>query len=273
MANSDSEFGSLAELLPDLVREWLERSGSMPLTIFFNEYTAAFEDDSDDDTMEVAIGLIIEILNSHSRKWQILKLMATADTFGRFSGSIRPNQLVGLGLQLACQSPQPPNFMMESELTPTHLALDFPLSNICWVNITHLTLSYISTDECIDVLRRAPSLEYYEIFIYRPCQVSFRSPSFMPDSVRSNCQHVMILKISWEQSTFHLSKNGHTIFMVNTSPWQPCCPFLSDQVATSKFYTSHTSPMTRRVSTLYFKPYLHSNTSGYPSPMDLKSKL
>ena len=57
--SSDFEFEALAKFLPDLVREWLERSGSMPLTIFFND---AFEDNSgDDDTVEVAIGLIIGI--------------------------------------------------------------------------------------------------------------------------------------------------------------------------------------------------------------------
>jgi hypothetical protein len=181
---SDSEFETLPELLPNLVREWLERSGSMPLTIFFNEYTAAFEDDSDDDTVEVAIGLIIEILNLHSRRWKILKLtVTTTDTFRRFSGSIQPNQLVGLGLWFTHQSSQLAAFMMESELTPTHIALNFHLIrvNLRWDKITHLTAKYNSTiDECIDVLRRAPSLEYYEFSIYRPCGVSSRKSILHP---------------------------------------------------------------------------------------------
>lgn len=133
--------------------------------------------------MEVAIGLIIEILNLHSRRWQILKLtVTTIDTFRRFSGCrVQPNQLVGLGLRFTCQSSQPAAFMMESELTPTHLALNFPLSNIRWDNITHLTAKYNRTAEgCIDVLRRAPSLEYYEFSIYRPCEVSFRESILHP---------------------------------------------------------------------------------------------
>jgi hypothetical protein len=125
------------------------------------------ESGDDDDTVAVANGLIVEILNLHSRRWRILNLTTTAHTFRRFSGSIQPNQLVGLGLQLVYQSsdPLPPKFLMESEFTPTHLALDFPLTsvNVRWDNITHVAILFISAEESIDILRRASSLEYYNI--------------------------------------------------------------------------------------------------------------
>ncbi|KIM37633.1 hypothetical protein M413DRAFT_30820 [Hebeloma cylindrosporum] len=165
---------SLAKLLPDLVREWLKRSGNLPLTIFFHDYIRSEDDSVDsDDPVEVAIGSIIEIFNLHSRRW-------------RFSGSIQPNQLVGLGLQLAYHTTDPswqaPKFVMESEFAPTHLALDFPLTsiNVRWDNVTHVTLFKISTGQCINILRQAPCLEYYSVHISRPFGVSFRKPILHP---------------------------------------------------------------------------------------------
>ena len=68
---------SLAESLPDLVREWLERSGSLPLTIFFRHHPAYRDESSDDDenksevdrdTLEIAIGLVIKTLSFHSQR-------------------------------------------------------------------------------------------------------------------------------------------------------------------------------------------------------------
>jgi hypothetical protein len=162
---------SLAESLPDLVRDWLERSGSLPLTISFQHHprSVSYEDE---DTFEAALGLVIEILILHSRRWRILNLATTADMFRRFSGSILPNQLIGLGLQLIPKSfsHQPPDFMIESEFTPTHLMLGpFPLTsvNVRWDNISHLTLCTFNDPESVDVLRRALNLEYYNISMYQ----------------------------------------------------------------------------------------------------------
>ena len=180
---------SLAESLPDLVHEWLERSGSLPLTIFFSHYPAYGDESSDEDeseadreTLEVAIGLVIETLNSHSQRWQNLSLMTTREMFRRFSGSIPPNQVVGLGLRLCDASNlSPPNFIMESEFAPTHLMLgNFPLTsiNIRWDNITHITLRDTSAEAYINVLRRAPGLESYNISIYSRCKI--RKPIVHP---------------------------------------------------------------------------------------------
>jgi len=218
---------SLVESLPGLVSEWLKRSGSLPLTIFFRHYPAYGDESSDEDeseanrgTLDVTIRLVIETLNLHSQRWQNLDLATTRGIFKRFSSSIQPNQLVGLGLRLCdVYDFSPPSFMMESELSPTHLMLrDFPLTsvNIRWDNITHLTLWDSSTEECIDALRRAPGLEYYHISIHSGCEI--RKPIVHSDSVRSICQHPMILKTSSAESAFHLSKNGRRIYAVKTSP-------------------------------------------------------
>ena len=103
--------------------------------------------------------------------------MTTAEMFRRFSSSIQPNQVVGLGLRLCnVYDPlaSPPTFMMESKFSPTHLMLgNFPLKsiNIHWDDISHITLCDISTEACIDVLRRAPALEYFNISIQDRCEI------------------------------------------------------------------------------------------------------
>ena len=189
----------LVESLPGLLREWLDRSGVLPLNIFFvhcgwshrsyREHPSPEDDDysdsvgcgtSDNPTIgmvEIATRLAIETLNSHSGRWRNLHITASADIFERFSWYTQPNQLVGLGLRLINRSSQSPNFMIESEFTPTHLELNaFPLTsiNIRWDKTTHITLSNISTEECIDILRRTPRLEYCNISRYRTDKISSR---------------------------------------------------------------------------------------------------
>jgi len=192
---------SLAKSLPGLLREWLDRSRVLPLTISFLHFgwphrrdiwgEILSEDDiSDSDgpvvkvnnvnTLKVATRLAIKVLNSYSGRWQNLHITAVADIFEHFYRDVQPNQPVNLCLRVFNPSQQqpPPNFMMESKFTPTQLLLiAFPLTsvNICWDGITHLTLRDISiySQEGIDVLQRAPRLEYYDISILQQSEVVF----------------------------------------------------------------------------------------------------
>jgi len=59
----------LDELLPDLVCEWLERSGSLPLTIFFDGFKSMMDKTGDEDAVAVENELLVEILCLHSRRW------------------------------------------------------------------------------------------------------------------------------------------------------------------------------------------------------------
>ena len=140
------------------------------------------------NTFENATELAIKILDSHSGRWRNLHITAVANIFERFSAYTQPNQLVNiylkvfndLSLQVDPQPPQVPNFMMSSEFNPTQLMLiDFPLTsvNIFWGNITHLTLRNISAEEGIDILQRAPTLEYYDISLCQSSDTIFREPS------------------------------------------------------------------------------------------------
>jgi len=176
---STSHF--LAQSLPGLLREWLERSAVLPLTILFHDFRYSdqtnlddawtedeFSDDSTSDMSEFPTNQILEILNFDSDRWRNLHISAGPHIFGRFSCSIQPPQLVDLDLTLNLSLSQDPipKFLIGSELNPTHLKLTgFPLTsiNVHWDNITHATLCKTRIEECIDFLRRASSLEYCHI--------------------------------------------------------------------------------------------------------------
>ena len=86
-----------------------------------------------------------------------------ADFTQLFSGSEHCNHLVHLQLAFHRSSLPIQKFIMKSTPFPTHLQLrNFPLRSIDidWDNLTHASLCALSTNECLEVLRKAPKLEY-----------------------------------------------------------------------------------------------------------------
>ena len=164
---------SLAETLPDLLREWLSRSGMRPLTIFFRYSGCSEGSDSSDLSMlsykcagkalDSAADLVIEVINLHSGRWRNLHLDVGPDIPERFCGSIQPTQLLFLDLAMDGGSSPTLKFVMKSKPFPTQLALtNFPptMVDIGWDNITRAILWDLTADECLEVLQRAPVLEY-----------------------------------------------------------------------------------------------------------------
>ena len=83
---------SLAMSLPGLIKEWLDRSGVLPLTIFLvNDYPRQSE-------IKFAISQIIDVINLHSGQWQNLFLDVNANISERLSGWEHPTQLFCLEL-------------------------------------------------------------------------------------------------------------------------------------------------------------------------------
>jgi len=170
---------STAESLPGLLREWLGRSGAVPLTIYFFPYDDFLDLSGDDipdynsrwsDALDPTANLVINLLKMHSGRWRNLHLRASPAILERFSCSTELEQLVSLELANTIKEVTPSlKFMMESELNLTHLKLvHLPLIsiNVRWDNITHATISPITIDEGLDFLRRAPSLEYYCVYMH-----------------------------------------------------------------------------------------------------------
>jgi hypothetical protein len=158
-----STMRSLSRSLPGLVEEWLDRSGVLPLSIFFIDDFSGRRPE-----IEFAIRRIIDVINLHSGRWRNLFLDMGANVFKLFSGSKNPNQLVHLRLGIRDGTrhgrSRTQKFIMESKPFPTHLRLgDFPPRSIDigWDTLTHASLNSLSVNECLEVLRLAPSLVYY----------------------------------------------------------------------------------------------------------------
>ena len=228
---------SLAKSLPGLLCEWLDRSGVLPLNIFF-VYSEWF-DDPMINMMEIATGSAIKILNSYSGQWRNLHIITGEDIFERFVWYTQPNQLIGLHLRLIDQPSQPPNFMIKSEFTPTHVELAisaFPLTSIDirWDKTTHIALHDISPVECIEVLRRAPRLEYCSISMSTPGEVSFREPILHPGlrSLHLSASYYInefleeINLLSLEQWTQHMAGFDYlpVAAMLSLVKRSGCCP-------------------------------------------------
>ena len=155
-----STRNSLADAFPSLIEAWLGRSGVLPLTIFF------VIDDPARIEIEFATLRIIKVLNLHSDRWRnlFLNVGANAEIPKLFSGYEHPNQLVHLQLAINRRRSRSQKFIIKS--FPTHLQLrDFPPTSIdiCWDNLTHASVDSLSANECLEVLRLAPSLEYYHV--------------------------------------------------------------------------------------------------------------
>jgi len=187
----------LAKSLPGLLREWLGRSGTFPLAIFFQcfdieiDFLNSYEDQSDDendnenendndndndneftsddsmvDTLEVATASVIKVLISRCGQWRNLYLKVDADILECFSGRTRLMQLFALQVVLTGEKRPTQKFIMESK--PKHLGLtNLPLTliDIGRDNITHATLNRLTVDDCIEFLQRAPDLEHYRVHL------------------------------------------------------------------------------------------------------------
>ena len=159
---------TVAQLLPGLLREWLSRSGMLPLNILFRHFGWSereyhFSDKSTIPTLKLATDSVIEIINVHSGRWRNLYLDVPGDIPERLCGSMQPNQLFGLELVTDGERSPTQKFIMKSKPFPTRLTLiNFsPTSiDIGWDNITHATLRNLNTSDCLEALERAPALEY-----------------------------------------------------------------------------------------------------------------
>jgi len=154
---------------PGLIKEWLGRSGGLPLTISFLHDQ---DDSPNPEESDSALQGIIDVLALYSSRWQNLYLEVYPTTLERFSRSMHLGQL--LRLELVGFGPgrfSAQKVIMKSKPFPTYLKLeDVSLTSIDigWNNITEANLSYLTTNECAEVLRQAPALEHFHVekFLY-----------------------------------------------------------------------------------------------------------
>jgi len=152
--------------LPQLVTEWLGRSGVLPLTIQFSAARPREQNEGYDDIKSLAC-LIIDILNRHSECWQNLDLDLDVDSYTqKFNSSSEFSNLRSLSFNGAVSGLRMPAFL--TEIRPTHLTLSsfffsFTGLNVSWENITHIILQYTDTFTCVDVAEKAHRLQVFRL--------------------------------------------------------------------------------------------------------------
>jgi hypothetical protein len=150
-----------------LVPEWLDRSASLPLTIRLSDYRWHEEGNDEDPCDEV-----INVLNKHSARWHDMDFVLPAHLLERLSGLSQENILSRLVLRFF----NPPSsrfstFSMKSKPSPTDLTLlgvGLPYVDIVWSNLTVASISDISVDDCLELIRRAPLLETLRLELIYP---------------------------------------------------------------------------------------------------------
>jgi len=162
----------LVESLPGLLRKWLDRSGLLPLTIFFGHtgflkgFTSnLLANQIEMETLKDTTELVIELINHYWGRLENLYLDLEADLFECIAGSMEPNKITTLVLRVRNGS-RIPQFITQSKPSPKYLTLfSFPPTSIDigWDNVTHAALGRVNCKDIIKVLQRAPALEYCHI--------------------------------------------------------------------------------------------------------------
>ena len=168
--NTSSEImHTMAGSWPGLINEWLGRSGGLPLTIFFLHHPDVFPDPEE---FYSTLAPIIEVLALHSSRWRNLFLYVDPITLEHFS-SMHLNQVLRLELVVSDDGPgriPAHRLFIKFKPFPAYLRLERfspGLIDIGWKNITEARLGDLTTDNCAEVLRRAPALERFHVEEFR----------------------------------------------------------------------------------------------------------
>lgn len=147
-------FQNNEELL-QLVSEWLERSSTLPLTVYLTVMHLDYHPG------DAVFAQVINNLNNHSVRWHNVHFKLPARHLNRLCGSSQGSILRTLVLSCIMYpwgEPNPsklPTFTMKCKPSPTQLTLTrFNLASvdIFWNFITVASFDDISLDECIEFL-------------------------------------------------------------------------------------------------------------------------
>ncbi|KDR78756.1 hypothetical protein GALMADRAFT_137766 [Galerina marginata CBS 339.88] len=152
----------------ELAREWLNRSGQLPLTIHITAPATI------SPSLDSHFGPMIEFINQHSSRWKELHLTVPPRFVSRFCGdSGGAPVLHTLKLQYMLPNllssrdiPENPFSLKHGKPMPSNVSISKFCSrgvDIEWGYITHLSLGSINLTECISVLKLAPRLIHYAL--------------------------------------------------------------------------------------------------------------
>jgi len=147
------------------INDWLQFSGSLPLTLYIFEDPAAC-----DPRWKTCPPCppVVDALNQHSGRWHkvVFRIHLDRQYLSHFRGTDSPSNLYDLEIinqQGWDRYEGPPAyFSMISRPNPVRLTIDCLLLSaidVAWNNVTCLTLGHIQAEECVKALKLAPLLE------------------------------------------------------------------------------------------------------------------
>ncbi|KDR86092.1 hypothetical protein GALMADRAFT_150404 [Galerina marginata CBS 339.88] len=144
-----------------LVKQWLARSGHLPLSVYMGT-----DLDNDIPTATDQVGMfhhLFDIINEYSGRWFYLNLEVPGWMISHFVGNLGgATTLHTLKLQRDHYPQTDGQFkLMAAKPAPSNLELcDFRLKDIEieWGHITHVAAYSLNLEECIELMRRAPKL-------------------------------------------------------------------------------------------------------------------
>ncbi|KIM35314.1 hypothetical protein M413DRAFT_14612 [Hebeloma cylindrosporum] len=140
----------------DLVEEWLEWSGQLPLTI---RVTATSMNAS--ALQMIKMEMVIDIINNYAHRWQDLQLMVPLCLLQQIRSDSQGRSILR-NLSIACSERPVQQFSFDPQnarLSPTVIRIKHWLRfvDIEWDNVTHVEVNF-PLDECLEMLRRAPKI-------------------------------------------------------------------------------------------------------------------
>ncbi|PPQ93432.1 hypothetical protein CVT25_004508 [Psilocybe cyanescens] len=167
----------------DTFRQWISRTGQLPLSVqlrgvtpFFYESDDGMESDEDEKILyqkrlENNIGPFVDVLNNHSGRLRDLALVGPISLLQRFTGDSRGTPLLRclflmpsdfdydppyeVLFRISARQPQP------QVISIAHLSLIYV--DIDWSNLTDLLAKSFSVLECLEVLKQAPRLKHCDL--------------------------------------------------------------------------------------------------------------
>jgi hypothetical protein len=168
----------MRKALPNLVADWLERSGGLPLTLKVS-YCTVYHNPPPDRH-----GSVIDALNQHSGRWCDVEFTLPSDYVGRLCGSSPPEYLCNLSILSddENETDKPLTFRMNARPNPMKFKIfGFLLEgvDVAWDNLVHLDLNWTTFDGILQIIRDAPLLEICSLSFISPPIDDFRIPEII----------------------------------------------------------------------------------------------
>ncbi|KAF8876215.1 hypothetical protein CPB84DRAFT_417724 [Gymnopilus junonius] len=154
--------GSNMGVLVKVAREWLDRSGTLPVSIGLHISRRPEEYPEWSDSYYA----LCELVNEHSNRWQMLDIRVPGSLFPRFHGHWENPPLQSLRLYDLYRGAKLKFDVNNLKPSPKELVLDHVLPKsveIEWNRLTRVTVVAVDLADCIWILRHTPHLRYYEI--------------------------------------------------------------------------------------------------------------